>query len=1361
MVYSPELGYDPDEWEECSEDKELPVFVLFGLSMFSRACIGIGTIILAALFFWYIEANKRRNNGEKNEIEEIKNKLKRKISEEEEEEDFSAETILEMASKEAGQKIRSERKGSSKRKLSAEEINELMAWKAEVHRLEQERLRAASEEPIKLSQQINEDNNGSIDEQQQSLAPLITIASTSTETATTVLENPKQIHSPSTTSIPFISHSSIIEEQQQEEWKKDNNLLNKEFNNSNLLIKQKDIPIYQIQPQVEIKSIPLMWDLPEEETPSTAFDQLQIKSSEFINGAPGKTPTSTPQDGVPVIQKLPELAAHYRRMADQLTQKLLTELDEIGKGSYDPATVTAVLQDKHKDDINEGLAETGAPKDIQKHLARQLDSHVASIVVRELRRRSSTTALLQIKQQELLNKFKENEKEEEEIILTKKSSSSSEDTGFVKIGLPEDDIVPSPTPPIVIISPEPPPQQLSTQKQQQQYLLLQPLSSQQGSGAGSTDEEEEEEFDDGKDHQNIRISLFSNFGDGDGMSTTADDIEFVSSKSQKIQQTTTTTVKKTNIQQNEENQHHPLNVEEAKQVAALLQEYEITPSRIIINNEEIDLQKQNPENVLKTSNVDETSLPGSAKQTPGGSFSIPESPESLGFDIISFPQSPAEMEAATTDDTVIVQNTELNLNIEQKQQLNQNQEQQKLATVVFPAIQSQFSTTVNLPSSSFSQNKQTAEALLQEAIDYMQQQENRLPQLRNQQQQKRISLRQSGEFVMEEEMLESEEIAAGPPVIIHSKQKGTPFLERKLTKEQLQQVENNVVIGGLSPSSPQGLLAESAGGEGSTPGADGTSRQIATNEVFDKPDALLLFDDADDRDVTYAPEIQSMEIPPDQLSQADSLNLVDENFSEQPELGMSTSSLKRQMSEPQPEQIPPPKPPRTSLHFEENEMAEILKQQKVEESPNLLEQTEVKNVEPNIKENQILLPPHPSEHQQQRIIFPDQKQNPQAPQFLLRSFNTTDDSTSSLDTTVTSLRFFSVRQSSLLSVVGVTSTQEMLLKLQSLEALSEAMRKAGLESSNLIFGIDYTASNKYQGEKSFCGRSLHCVDEPGIENPYQQVIKIMGRTLAPFASSEHGIPAFGFGDVSTGDWSVFSLNKTPEGECKDLDDVLRIYNQVTPNVDLSGPTNFAPLIYRSMEICYARKDYHILVIIADGQVTNEKATRKAIVAACQYPLSIIVVGVGDGPWDMMKLFDESLPKRPWDNFHFVEFSSLFTDENIQPSSSKELAFAINSLLEIPDQVKINYLNIFFYLVQHCMQIRNASTKLLLHSCPSSFSPFSFSENFISCAKTTSTNLIKKIFDTNIIKLFVMYMLNKSKIMFVSKNRFPSKIILKK
>ncbi|GMP73951.1 hypothetical protein CsSME_00031520 [Camellia sinensis var. sinensis] len=107
--------------------------------------------------------------------------------------------------------------------------------------------------------------------------------------------------------------------------------------------------------------------------------------------------------------------------------------------------------------------------------------------------------------------------------------------------------------------------------------------------------------------------------------------------------------------------------------------------------------------------------------------------------------------------------------------------------------------------------------------------------------------------------------------------------------------------------------------------------------------------------------------------------------------------------------------------------------------------------------------------------------------------------------------------------------------------------------------------------------------------------------------------------------------------------------------------------------------YHVLLIITDGQVTRSvdtehgqlspqgKKTVEAIVTASKLPLSIILVGVGDGPWDMMREFDDNIPARAFDNFQFVNFTEIMSKNVAQ--SRKETEFTLAALMEIPSQYK--------------------------------------------------------------------------------------------
>lgn len=118
----------------------------------------------------------------------------------------------------------------------------------------------------------------------------------------------------------------------------------------------------------------------------------------------------------------------------------------------------------------------------------------------------------------------------------------------------------------------------------------------------------------------------------------------------------------------------------------------------------------------------------------------------------------------------------------------------------------------------------------------------------------------------------------------------------------------------------------------------------------------------------------------------------------------------------------------------------------------------------------------------------------------------------------------------------------------SIEQVVAALREQGLESSNLILGIDFTKSNEWTGKRSFNGQSLHKLGN--TPNPYETAISIIGKTLAPF-DEDNLIPCFGFGDATTHDYNVFSFHPD-NSPCHGFEEVLACYRKIVPHLRLSG-----------------------------------------------------------------------------------------------------------------------------------------------------------------------------------------------------------------
>ncbi|NWU60139.1 CPNE9 protein, partial [Dromas ardeola] len=95
-------------------------------------------------------------------------------------------------------------------------------------------------------------------------------------------------------------------------------------------------------------------------------------------------------------------------------------------------------------------------------------------------------------------------------------------------------------------------------------------------------------------------------------------------------------------------------------------------------------------------------------------------------------------------------------------------------------------------------------------------------------------------------------------------------------------------------------------------------------------------------------------------------------------------------------------------------------------------------------------------------------------------------------------------------------------------------------------------------------------------------------------------------------------NNADNPSCAGIEGVLESYLQSLRTVQLYGPTNFAPVINQVAGTAAQVTDgsqYHVLLIITDGVISDMLQTKEAIVAASALPMSIIIVGVGPAEFE--------------------------------------------------------------------------------------------------------------------------------------------------
>ena len=182
--------------------------------------------------------------------------------------------------------------------------------------------------------------------------------------------------------------------------------------------------------------------------------------------------------------------------------------------------------------------------------------------------------------------------------------------------------------------------------------------------------------------------------------------------------------------------------------------------------------------------------------------------------------------------------------------------------------------------------------------------------------------------------------------------------------------------------------------------------------------------------------------------------------------------------------------------------------------------------------------------------------------------------------------------------------------------------KKGL-NLNLSIAIDFTGSNGHPSDDF----SLHKIKD-GFINNYEKAIRENVEIISIY-NKQDKYNVYGFGAKVNGEFKeIFNINGNDDPSIKGIDNIISEYKKTVTNVLFYGGTYFSPIIREVKNKLETIKNndfnYYILLIISDGIIDDINETIDSIIEASKFPISFIIIGIGnDVSNDMKRLNGEN------------------------------------------------------------------------------------------------------------------------------------------